>query len=267
MSALDLKPCPFCGKPAKLTENEYSAPMVACEWCLARTCSHSDSLAIDKWNRRPGEDALRARAEAAEAERDALRARALIADQWRAFALEVALQVAPLGEEQRAAQTTVRDLPAVTEALREVVAERDRADQRADRAYAYKVVAENEAAALRARAEAAEAALVLACPHCGPEHFAGPDADGACVMCMGTLIRTDAAGAVLAHELYNGAHVVEAALATARAEGAAAERAAVVAWLRRTAVDISPIGLPDGELTCITDDIEEGRHVRPVEGA
>jgi hypothetical protein len=124
MSALDLKPCPFCGKPAELTENEYSAPMVACEWCLARTCSHSESLAIDKWNRRPGEDALRARAEAA-----------------------------------------------------------------------------------------------------------------------------------------------EAALATARAEGAAAERAAVVAWLRRTAVDISPIGLPDGELTCITDDIEEGRHVRPVEGA
>ena len=157
MSALDLKPCPFCGKPAELTENEYSAPMVACEWCLARACSHSDSLAIDKWNRRPGEDALRARAEAAEAERDALRARALIADQWRAFALEVALQVAPLGEERRAAQTTVRDLPAVTEALREVVAERDRADQRADRAYAYKVVAENEAAALRARAEAAEA--------------------------------------------------------------------------------------------------------------
>jgi hypothetical protein len=67
MSALDLKPCPFCGKPAELTENEYSAPMVACEWCLARACSHSDSLAIDKWNRRPGEDALHARAEAAEA--------------------------------------------------------------------------------------------------------------------------------------------------------------------------------------------------------
>jgi hypothetical protein len=187
MSALDLKPCPFCGKPAELTENEYSAPMVACEWCLARACSHSESLAIDKWNRRPGEDALRARAEAAEAERDALRARALIADQWRAFALEVALQVAPLGEEQRAAQTTVRDLPAVAEALREVVTERDRADQRADRAYAYKVVAENEAAALRARAEAAEAAVataraegaaaeraaVVACLHGGADAHSG----------------------------------------------------------------------------------------------
>jgi hypothetical protein len=84
-----------------------------------------------------------------------LRGLAGAVERLRAFALEVALQVAPLGEEQRAAQTTVRDLPAVTEALREVVAERDRADQRADRAHAYKVVAENEAAALRARAEAA----------------------------------------------------------------------------------------------------------------
>lgn len=61
------------------------------------------------------------------------------------------------------------------------------------------------------------------------------------------------------------AKAAEAALATARAEGAEAERAAVVAWLRRTAVDISPTGLPDGEMTCITDDIEEGRHARPVE--
>jgi hypothetical protein len=99
----------------------------------------------------------------------------------------VALQVAPLGEEQRAAQTTVRDLPAVAEALREVVTERDRADQRADRAYAYKVVAENEAAALRARAEAAEAAVataraegaaaeraaVVACLHGGADAHSG----------------------------------------------------------------------------------------------
>jgi hypothetical protein len=93
---------------------------------------------------------------------DTLRARAEAADQWRAFALEVALQVAPLGEEQRAAQTTVGDLPALTEALREVVAERDRADSRAARAHAHKVVAESEAVALRARAEAAEAALATA---------------------------------------------------------------------------------------------------------
>jgi hypothetical protein len=216
MSALDLKPCPFCGKPAELTENEYSAPMVACEWCLARACSHSDSLAIDKWNRRPGEDALHARAEAAEAERDALRARALIADQWRAFALEVALQVAPLGEEQRAAQTTVRDLPAVAEALREVVAERDRADQRADRAYAYKVVAENEAAALRTRAEAAEAAV-----------------------------------------------------ATARAERAAAELAAVVRMLGEYRDHAAAHGRP-GEaavLAMVSEVIEAGAHVRAVEGA
>jgi hypothetical protein len=40
--------------------------MVACQWCLARVCGHSDSLAAYKWNWRT-EDALRARAEAAEA--------------------------------------------------------------------------------------------------------------------------------------------------------------------------------------------------------
>jgi hypothetical protein len=120
-----------------------------------------------------------------------------------------------------------------------------------------------------ARAEAAEAALVLACPHCGPEHFAGPDADGACVMCMGALIRTDAAGAVLAHELYNGAHVAEAALATAREEGAAAERAAVLGALRAQLAYAAPRGWPEAvEMLeeCI-EDIAAGAHVRPVEGA
>jgi hypothetical protein len=121
---------------------------------------------------------------------------------------------------------------------------------------------------LRARAEAAEAALVLACPHCGPEHFAGPDADGTCVMCMGALIRTDAAGAVLAHELYNGAHVAEAALATARAEGAAAERAAWLAELRSDLLNLKVIKA-DAEdyVRELIEDIEAGAHVRPVEGA
>jgi len=118
---------------------------------------------------------------------------------------------------------------------------------------------------LRARAEAAEAALVLACPHCGPEHFAGPDADGTCAMCMGTLIRTDAAGAVLAHELYNGAHVAEAALATARAEGAAAERAAVVEWLHSQVSQIASAGYLDLAWAGVA--VEHGAHVRPVEGA
>ncbi len=129
-------------------------------------------------------------------------------------------------------------------------------------------------AAAAQRAEAAEAALVLACPHCGPEHFAGPDADGACAMCMGTLIRTDAAGAVLAHELYNGAHVAEAALATARAEGAAAERAAaeraaVLGALRAQLAYAATRGWPEAvEMLeeCI-EDIEASAHVRPVEGA
>jgi hypothetical protein len=114
----------------------------------------------------------------------------------------------------------------------------------------------------------AEAALALACPHCGPEHFAGPDADGACVMCMGALIRTDAAGAVLAHELYNGAHVAEAALATARAEGAAAERAAWLAELRSDLLSLKVIKA-DAEdyVRELIEDIEAGAHVRPVESA
>jgi hypothetical protein len=63
----ELKPCPFCGKPAELTQDEHGAPMVACQWCLARVCGHSDSLAAYKWNWRT-EDALRARAEGAEAD-------------------------------------------------------------------------------------------------------------------------------------------------------------------------------------------------------
>jgi len=143
-----------------------------------------------------------------------LRGLAGAVERLRAFALEVALQVAPLGEEQRAAQTTVRDLPAVTEALREVVAERDRADQRADRAYARKVVAENDAAALRARAEAAEAAL-----------------------------------------------------ATARAEGAAAERAAVVRMLRADLGSFEVVNADaDDYVRDLVKDIEDGVHTPPRGG-
>jgi hypothetical protein len=260
-------------------------------------------------------DALRARAEAAEAERDALRARALIADQWRAFALEVALQVAPLGEERRAAQTTVRDLPAVTEALREVVAERDRADQRADRAYAYKVVAENEAAALRARAEAAEAKAKQAADdhdflarQIGAAAVASTLSPGeslvrkpgeTCHVIVGvverlvarahtaeaTAARLSAANVRLmrrlgpalgawkaaADELAKmGRRAVEAeaALATARAEGAAAERAAWLAELRSDLRNLK-VTKADAEdyVRELIEDIEAGAHVRPVEGA
>jgi hypothetical protein len=128
--------------------------------------------------------------------------------EYRTFAGQCAAIAAAPGAEETAAELySMEDLPMIAARLRD----------------------------FRARAEAAEAALVLACPHCGPEHFAGPDADGACVMCMGALIRTDAAGAVLAHELYNGAHVAEAALATARAEGAAAERARILDVIRERA--------------------------------
>jgi hypothetical protein len=209
-----------------------------------------------------------ARAEAAEAERDALRARALIADQWRAFALEVALQVAPLGEEQRAAQTTVRDLPAVAEALREVVAERDRADQRADRAYARKVVAENEAAALRARAEvlqvfAGSVALALT--------GAGAAADDLPDLLDVLGVALDDRASLRAEVEYQRARAeaAEAAVATARAEGAAAERAAVVACLHGGADAHSGFGR-SVVAVALRDHvayIEAGAHVRAVEGA
>jgi len=167
--------------------------------------------------------------------------------EYRTFAGQCAAIAAAPGAEETAAELySMEDLPMIAARLRD----------------------------FRARAEAAEAALVLACPHCGPEHFAGPDADGTCVMCMGTLIRTDAAGAVLAHELYNGAHVAEAALATARAEGAAAERAAaeraaVLGALRAQLAYAATRGWPEAvEMLeeCI-EDIEASAHVRPVEGA
>jgi hypothetical protein len=170
MSATDLKPCPFCGKPAELTENEYSAPMVACEWCLARTCSHSDSLAIDKWNRRPGEDALHARAETWEA----------TANTWRAFAVDVAGVTGACDPDD----VGIEDLRGLAGAVER----------------------------LRARAEAAEAAL-----------------------------------------------------ATARAEGAAAERAAVVKWVRGQISTAAIAG--DFDLLWAAGAVEAGAHVRPVEGA
>jgi hypothetical protein len=65
------------------------------------------------------------------------------------------------------------------------------------------------------------------------------------------------------------AEAAEAALATARAEGAAAERAAVVALLHAQLAYAAPRGWPEAvEMLeeCI-EDIEAGAHVRPVEGA
>jgi hypothetical protein len=196
-----------------------------------------------------------------------LRGLAGAVERLRAFALEVALQVAPLGEEQRAAQTTVRDLPAVTEALREVVAERDRADQRADRAHAYKVVAENEAAALRARAEALQVfagSVALALTGAGAAADDLPDL----LDVLGVALDDRASLRAEVEYQRARAEAAEAALATARAEGAAAERAAVLAELRDDLLGCEV--LPERTENYARELIEEiaaGRHVRPVEGA
>jgi len=57
----------------------------------------------------------------------------------------------------------------------------------------------------------------------------------------------------------------EAALATARAEGAAAERAAVVEWLHSQVSQIASAGYLDLAWAGVA--VEHGAHVRPVEGA
>jgi hypothetical protein len=86
---------------------------------------------------------------------------------------------------------------------------------------------------------------------------------------MGALIRTDAAGAVLAHELYNGAHVAEPALATARAEGAAAERAAVVRMLGKYRDHAERLGLADESVVLaeVLEVIDAEAHLDRPEGA
>jgi len=75
----------------------------------------------------------------------------------------------------------------------------------------------------------------------------------------------DLLGAV--DRLRTRAEAAEAAMATARAEGAAAERAAVLGALRAQLAYAAPRGWPEAvEMLeeCI-EDIEAGAHVRPVE--
>lgn len=62
MGEAELKPCPFCDKPAVLGI-EDSTHLVVCPWCWARVASHTEQGAVDRWNNRPA-DLAQARVDA-----------------------------------------------------------------------------------------------------------------------------------------------------------------------------------------------------------
>jgi hypothetical protein len=65
MSAEDVKPCPFCGSPPARDRLPYGLPVLQ---CANPNCEVSGgALTWGEWQTRPVEDALRARAEKAEA--------------------------------------------------------------------------------------------------------------------------------------------------------------------------------------------------------
>jgi hypothetical protein len=122
---LDLKPCPLCGRSPQLATS-FGEPVVG---CVNRSCDLCDTewFDVDAWNGRPVEDALRARAEAAEAK----------AATWRTFAVDVHRLLSPSGARGHIdfnARTDRDDLPDLLGAVER----------------------------LRARAEAAETALASA---------------------------------------------------------------------------------------------------------
>jgi hypothetical protein len=75
-----LKPCPFCGEKATIEDCSYYdekkswSAMCGNPSCFAYTETHkTKSLAIERWNKRPIEEALQKRIEELEAERDRLK--------------------------------------------------------------------------------------------------------------------------------------------------------------------------------------------------
>jgi hypothetical protein len=104
---LDLKPCPLCGWSPQLATS-FGEPVAG---CVNRSCDLCDTewFDVDAWNARPVEDALRARAEKAEAALAAARAEGAAAER----AAVVAMLRADLGSFEVAnadADDYVRDL-------------------------------------------------------------------------------------------------------------------------------------------------------------
>jgi hypothetical protein len=65
MNTEDVKPCPFCGTPPARDRLPYGLPVLR---CANPNCDvHSGALTWVEWQTRPVEDALRTRAEKAEA--------------------------------------------------------------------------------------------------------------------------------------------------------------------------------------------------------
>ena len=54
----DLRPCPFCGKKAKLVRGGPGNVFVQCQWCMASTDDCSKERAIERWNRRTPDPTL-----------------------------------------------------------------------------------------------------------------------------------------------------------------------------------------------------------------
>ena len=257
------KPCPFCGEPASAAERidglQFGCMNNDCEGALA-----SGWMPFDAWNTRPIEDALRARAEAAEA----------------ALAEYKATSIAICGCGEGRQRLVDEDGLCVDCGCDVVVV----ADQhsagivvqlRQEREAAEAALA--ALASLRARAEAAEAEVKRWREPQGELDLQVYIVRQALDTLRAIVIGSAAAlnGAQLRyHEAQVEVDKLRAELATARAEGAAAERADVVEWLRTGGA----------EALCCAGCVERGEHVaflrdrdayiaaatahvRPVEGA
>lgn len=53
----ELKPCPFCGRKAKMYGKREGLPWVGCKYCAGQTaCCDTEEEAVEAWNRRVGKE-------------------------------------------------------------------------------------------------------------------------------------------------------------------------------------------------------------------